>query len=85
LGIVVTVPAAVQQVCPNFITLLGTTTEECYGAVACVANQWLDILFSHAETLNDQELIDLIAENRSMSKTLAEYAGQKSTCIGTAQ
>ena len=65
--------------------LLGTTTEECYGAVACVANQWLDILFSHAETLSDQELVDLIAENRSMSKTLAEYAGQKSTSISTAR
>ena len=65
--------------------LLGTTTEECYGAVACVANQWLDILFSHAETLSDQELVDLIAENRSMSKTLAEYGGQKSTSISTAR
>lgn len=65
--------------------LLGTTTEECYGAVANVANQWLDILFSHAETLSDEELVELIAENRSMSKTLAEYAGQKSTSISTAK
>ncbi|KAL4079949.1 hypothetical protein V8B97DRAFT_1928963 [Scleroderma yunnanense] len=65
--------------------LLGTTTEECYGAVACVADQWLDILFGHAETLSDEELVDLIAENRSMSRTLAEYAGQKSTSISTAR
>ncbi|KAH7890461.1 hypothetical protein F5I97DRAFT_33293 [Phlebopus sp. FC_14] len=65
--------------------LLGTTTEECYGAVACIANQWLDILFGHAETISDEELVDLIAENRSMSKTLAEYAGQKSTSISTAR
>ena len=65
--------------------LLGTTTEECYGAVANVANQWLDILFCHAETLSDEELVELIAENRSMSKTLAEYAGQKSTSISTAK
>ena len=65
--------------------LLGTTTEECYGAVACVADQWLDILFSRAETLSDEELVELIAENRSMSKTLAEYAGQKSTSISTAR
>ncbi|KAF7327720.1 DNA polymerase epsilon catalytic subunit [Mycena kentingensis (nom. inval.)] len=65
--------------------LLGTTTEECYAAVAQVADQWLDVLFSHAENLDDDELVELIAENRSMSRTLAEYAGQKSTSISTAK
>ncbi|KAG6890040.1 hypothetical protein C0995_012497 [Termitomyces sp. Mi166 len=65
--------------------LLGTTTQECYSAVAEVADQWLDVLFSKAESLGDDELVDLIAENRSMSKTLAEYAGQKSTSISTAK
>jgi DNA polymerase epsilon subunit 1 len=65
--------------------LLGTTTEECYAAVAEVADQWLDILQSKASSLNDDELVDLIAENRSMSKTLAEYGGQKSTSISTAK
>ncbi|KAF5310229.1 hypothetical protein D9619_010413 [Psilocybe cf. subviscida] len=65
--------------------LLGTTTQECYAAVAQVADQWLDILFSKAESLSDEELVDLIAENRSMSKTLAEYGGQKSTSISTAK
>ncbi|KAG9043537.1 DNA polymerase epsilon catalytic subunit [Tulasnella sp. UAMH 9824] len=65
--------------------LLGSTTEECYAAVAAVADQWLDVLFSKAASLEDEELVDLIAENRSMSKTLAEYAGQKSTSISTAK
>lgn len=65
--------------------LLGTTTEECYAAVAQVADQWLDILQSKASSLNDDELVDLIAENRSMSKTLAEYGSQKSTSISTAK
>lgn len=65
--------------------LLGTTTQECYSAVAEVADQWLDVLFSKADSLGDDELVDLIAENRSMSKTLAEYAGQKSTSISTAK
>lgn len=65
--------------------LLGSTTEECYAAVAVVANQWLDVLFSRADTLSDEELVELIAENRSMSKTLAEYGGQKSTSISTAK
>ncbi|KZT02860.1 DUF1744-domain-containing protein [Laetiporus sulphureus 93-53] len=65
--------------------LLGTTTEECYASVAQVADRWLDVLFSRAEDLEDEELVELIAENRSMSKTLAEYAGQKSTSISTAR
>jgi len=65
--------------------LLGTTTEECYAAVAQVADQWLDILQSKASSLHDDELVDLIAENRSMSKTLAEYGTQKSTSISTAK
>ena len=65
--------------------LLGTTTQECYAAVAQIADQWLDVLFSKAENLDDEELIELIAENRSMSRTLAEYAGQKSTSISTAK
>lgn len=65
--------------------LLGTTTEECYKAVAEVADRWLDILFTKGESLSDDELVELIAENRSMSKTLAEYGGQKSTSISTAR
>lgn len=65
--------------------LLGTTTEECYTAVAKVANQWLDVLFSKGTTLSDEELVELIAENRSMSRTLQEYGGQKSTSISTAK
>ncbi|KAI0087222.1 hypothetical protein BDY19DRAFT_956849 [Irpex rosettiformis] len=65
--------------------LLGSTTEECYSAVAQIADRWLDVLFSKAESLEDEELVELIAENRSMSKTLAEYGGQKSTSISTAK
>ena len=65
--------------------LLGTTTEECYAAVAEVADRWLDILFTKGDSLGDDELVELIAENRSMSKTLSEYGGQKSTSISTAR
>jgi DNA polymerase epsilon subunit 1 len=65
--------------------LLGTTLKECYAEVATVADKWLDVLFTKAVSLPDDELVELIAENRSMSKTLAEYAGQKSTSISTAR
>ena len=65
--------------------LLGTTLAECYEAVARVADSWLDVLYTRASDLADEELVELIAENRSMSKTLAEYGGQKSTSISTAR
>ena len=65
--------------------LEGTTLQECYDAVAKVSNQWLDVLDSHGSTLADEELIDLICENRSMSKSLEEYGAQKSTSITTAK
>ncbi|KAK2800573.1 DNA polymerase epsilon catalytic subunit [Onygenales sp. PD_10] len=65
--------------------LEGTTLAETYGAVAEVANRWLDVLHMHGSTLADEELIDLICENRSMSKTLEEYGNQKSTSITTAK
>jgi DNA polymerase epsilon subunit 1 len=67
------------------VFLEGTTLEECYSAVAKVANRWLDVLFSRGRTLADAELLELISENRSMSKVLEEYGSQKSTSITTAK
>ncbi|KAL8740732.1 MAG: hypothetical protein Q9190_006593, partial [Brigantiaea leucoxantha] len=63
----------------------GSSLAETYGAVAKVANRWLDVLHQHGSTLVDEELIDLICENRSMSKALEEYGAQKSTSITTAK
>ncbi|KAH7095074.1 hypothetical protein FB567DRAFT_20060 [Paraphoma chrysanthemicola] len=65
--------------------LEGTTLEETYAAVAKVANRWLDILDTRGATLADEELIDLIVENKNMTKTLEEYGAQKSTAITTAK
>ncbi|KAJ5290335.1 uncharacterized protein N7443_010588 [Penicillium atrosanguineum] len=63
----------------------GTNLAETYAAVARVADRWLDVLYEQGATLADEELIDLISENRSMSKTLEEYGNQKSTSITTAK
>lgn len=65
--------------------LLGSNLTECYKEVAEVANYWLDVLYSRGATLEDSELIELISENRSMSKSLEEYGVQKSTSISTAK
>lgn len=67
------------------VFLEGSTLEECYAAVARVANQWLDVLYSKGANLEDEELVELISENRSMSKTLEDYGAQKSTSISTAK
>lgn len=65
--------------------LQGTTLDEVYAAVARVANYWLDVLYSKAANMPDSELFDLICENRSMSRKLEDYEGQKSTSISTAK
>lgn len=65
--------------------LEGDTLELCYGAVALVANRWLDVLDSRGAMLEDEDLIELICENRMMTKPLSEYAGQKLTSITTAK
>lgn len=65
--------------------LEGNSLELCYGAVAAVANNWLDVLDTRGGMLEDEDLIELICENRSMSKPLREYAGQKLTLITTAK
>ncbi|KAK5774182.1 hypothetical protein RI543_004469 [Arxiozyma heterogenica] len=65
--------------------LEGDSLESCYAAVANVANRWLDVLDTKGAMLEDEDLIELICENRSMSKTLQEYEGQKSTSITTAK
>ncbi|KAJ2891668.1 DNA polymerase epsilon catalytic subunit, partial [Coemansia aciculifera] len=67
------------------VFLDGTTLDSCYAAVAKVADQWLDIMFSKGRGLPDNELFDLITENRSMSKALESYGGMKSTPICTAR
>lgn len=72
-----------QQIFKFFLE--GTTLAECYGAVAKVANRWLDVLHNKGSTLAYDELMELISENRSMSKTLEEYGSQKSTSITTAK
>ncbi|OBA20211.1 DNA-directed DNA polymerase epsilon, catalytic subunit A [Metschnikowia bicuspidata var. bicuspidata NRRL YB-4993] len=63
----------------------GDTLEECYKAVATVANNWLDVLDTKGGMLEDEDLIELICENKMMSKALTEYEGQKSTSITTAK
>lgn len=53
--------------------------------MAADADHWLDILHSHGADLTDEELFDLISENRSMSRKLEDYGAQKSTSISTAK
>lgn len=65
--------------------LKGSSLEECYKEVAKVADRWLDVIYNKGKNLEDEDLIALICENKSMSKPLAEYEGQKSTSITTAK
>ncbi|KAL5555227.1 hypothetical protein UlMin_037463 [Ulmus minor] len=65
--------------------LHGSTLEECYSAVASVANRWLDLLDNQGKDIADSELLDYISESSTMSKSLAEYGEQKSCAVTTAR
>ena len=63
----------------------GSTLVECYDSVAKVANHWMDVLSTQGESLDTEELVDLISENRSMSRQLDEYLNRKGTSQTTAR
>ncbi|XP_057988015.1 DNA polymerase epsilon catalytic subunit A isoform X2 [Hevea brasiliensis] len=65
--------------------LHGSTLEECYSAVAAVANHWLDLLDNQGKDIADSELLDYISESSTMSKSLVDYGQQKSCAVTTAR
>ncbi|BBN04847.1 DNA polymerase epsilon subunit 1 [Marchantia polymorpha subsp. ruderalis] len=71
------------EVFENF--LQGDTLEECYAAVAEIANRWLDMLENQGLDLADSELLDYISESSTMSKSLEEYGDRKSCAMTTAK
>ncbi|GJQ08818.1 hypothetical protein GpartN1_g609.t1 [Galdieria partita] len=67
--------------------LLGKTLEECYQKVGEAANNWLQVLETQGASCSEQEIIELLAEQNTMSKSLGEYLKlkQKSLAITTAK
>jgi DNA polymerase epsilon subunit 1 len=65
--------------------LNGSNLAECYASVAEHANHWLDILDSQGDDMEDEDLLELLSENRMMSKALEEYGDTKSTSTCTAR
>ncbi|KAM3303070.1 DNA polymerase epsilon catalytic subunit A-like isoform X1 [Capsicum chacoense] len=65
--------------------LQGSTLEECYSAVASVADRWLDLLDNQGQDIADSELLGYISESSTMSKSLADYGEQKSCAVTTAK
>lgn len=72
-----------SQVFERFLD--GNSLIECYESVADVANHWIDVIDTRGESLDDDELVDLISENRNMSRQLDEYGEQKGTSQTTAR
>ena len=72
-----------SQVFEHFLD--GSTLIDCYDSVADIANHWIDILDTRGESLDTEELVDLISENRNMSRQLEDYGDQKGTSQTTAR
>ena len=63
----------------------GTDLRSCYESVAAVADRWVDVLESRGVAWEDDELLELVSEQKSMSKSLDDYGAQKSTAITVAR
>jgi len=72
-----------EQVFGRF--LMGKSLPQCYAAVADTANYWLDILLTRGEDLEDDELLELISENKNLSRKLEDYGSTKGVAISTAK
>jgi DNA polymerase epsilon subunit 1 len=72
-----------SQVFERFLD--GNSLSECYDSVAEIANHWIDVIDTRGESLEDDELVDLISENRNMSRQLDDYGDQKGTSQTTAR
>ena len=72
-----------SQVFERFLD--GSSLSDCYDSVANIANHWIDILDTRGESLDTDELFDLISENRNMSRQLDDYGDQKGTSQTTAR
>ena len=72
-----------RQVFERFLN--GESLVECYDSVADIANHWLDVIDTQGESLEIDELVDLISENRNMSRQLDDYGDQKGTSQTTAR
>jgi DNA polymerase epsilon subunit 1 len=59
----------------------GTTLEEAYESVGEIGNDWLDMLESRGEKLEEEDVLTYLSESTNMSKKVVEYGGQKSRAI----
>ena len=57
----------------------GSTLADCYDSVANIANHWIDILDTRGESLDTDDLFDLISENRNMKHELTACAPSSSS------
>lgn len=64
--------------------LVGDSLQDSYDAVGAVANRWLDVLDTKGKDVPDEEMMELISEKKTISKTLEDYEGRKATSLTTA-
>jgi DNA polymerase epsilon subunit 1 len=71
-----------SQVFEHFLS--GSSLQEVYDAVGAIGNQWLDVLDTKGIDMDDDELLHLISEKKTISKTVEDYEGRKATSLTTA-
>ena len=56
-----------------------------YESCGAIAERWLDILYKQGEGVEDEELLDYIAESKMLSKTIEEYDDRKGVALTAAK
>jgi DNA polymerase epsilon subunit 1 len=65
--------------------LKGSTLKECYEFCAQTCNKWLNILRTQGEGMTEEEILDLIAESKFLSKNITEYDNRRGVALTAAK
>ncbi|TBU03206.1 catalytic subunit A of DNA polymerase epsilon [Hamiltosporidium tvaerminnensis] len=63
----------------------GSNLQECYKILGDCCNYWLGIINTKGKYLSDDDIFELFAESKNMSKRLEKYDGRKTTATCTAK
>ncbi|MES1919285.1 hypothetical protein MHBO_001142, partial [Bonamia ostreae] len=65
--------------------LNGQNLSQIYSSAAQISNYWLDVIFGKGKGLRDEDIFDLFAESKNMSRNIEDYEKTKSTSITCAK
>lgn len=63
----------------------GKTLDECYKNLAKVASKWLDIIYTKGRDCDDEYILELLTESKTLSKDITAYEGKPTAIVMAAR